>query len=132
VSSSPLSLCPSCPAHAQGGHRCAVYPSSSLTDAQWTVLEPLLPAPGDTIGRGGRPEKYCRRLVCDAIFYLVRGGIAWRQLPAEFPLPTTVYDLFCRWAHTGAWQRVHDALRDRCRVTAGRHRCPTAGGHADH
>ena len=62
----------------------------------------------------------------DAIFYLVRGGIAWRQLPVEFPPPTTVYDLFCRWVRTGAWQRVHDALRDRCRVVAGRDRCPSA------
>jgi transposase len=67
---------------------CGFYPSSSLTDAQWAIIEPLLPAPGNTAGRGGRPEKHPRRLVLDAIFYLVRGGIAWRQLPAEFPPPT--------------------------------------------
>lgn len=83
--SSSLSLCPSCPAHPTDGHRCAVYPSSSLTDAQWAVLEPLLPAPGNTAGRGGRPEKRCRCLVLDAIFYLVRGGIAWRQLTSGVP-----------------------------------------------
>lgn len=126
MSSSSLSLCPSCPANATGGHCCAVYPSSSLSDAQWGLLEPLLPAPGTSAGRGGRPEKHCRRLILDAIFYLVRGGIAWRQLPVEFPPPTTVYDLFCRWVRSGAWQRVHDALRDRCRVVAGRDRCPSA------
>jgi len=40
---------------------------------------------GSTGGRGGRPEKWNRRLVLDAIFYLVRGGIAWRALPADFP-----------------------------------------------
>jgi len=78
MSSSSLSLCSSCPARATGGHRCAVYPSSSLSDAQWALLEPLLPAPGNSAGRGGRPEKHCRRLVMDAIFYLVRGGIACR------------------------------------------------------
>lgn len=81
------------------------------------MLEPLLPLPGNTEGRGGRPEKHCRRMILDAILYLVRGGIAWRQLPAEFPLPTTVRGIFVRWIRCGAWQRVHDMLRDRLRGT---------------
>jgi transposase len=49
-----------------------------MTDGQWALLAPLLPAARSTGGRGGRPEKWDRRLVLDAIFYLVRGGIAWR------------------------------------------------------
>ena len=53
----------------------------SLTDAQWAVLEPLLPPPGNTTGRDDRPEKHCGRTILDAILYLVRGGIAWRQHP---------------------------------------------------
>ncbi len=60
----------------------------------------------------------------DAIFYL--GGLAWRQLPAELPPAKTVYGLFCRWAAAGAWARLHDALRDRARIRAGRHPKPTA------
>ena len=123
--SSPISPCPSCPPHAAGGHGCAVY-SSSVTDAQWAILEPLLPAPGSTAGRGGRPKKHCRRAIVDAILYIVRGGIAWRQLPVEFPPAGTVYAVFARWARSGAWQRILDALRDRLRVRAGRDRCPTA------
>lgn len=126
MSSSPSSVCPSCPPGAEEGHRCAVYPSSSLSDAEWALLEPLLPAPGNTHGKGGRPEKHCRRLILDAIFYLVRGGIAWAQLPCEFPPRSTVYDLFRRWVSAGAWLRVHDALRDRLRVRAGRRPCPAA------
>src|SRR6476660_4202803 len=78
--SSPISPCPSCPPHAAGGHGCAVY-SSSVTDAEWAILELLLPAPGTTAGRGGRPGKHCRRVIVDAILDIVRGGIAWRQLP---------------------------------------------------
>jgi len=97
-----------------------------MTDAQWALLEPLLPAPGNTSGRGGRPEKHDRRRVLDAIFYLVRGGIAWAALPAEFPPAKTVYGLFRRWARAGAWARIHDALRDRARIAAGRHPLPTA------
>ena len=123
--SSPISPCPSCPLHAAGGHGCAVY-SSSVTDAEWAILEPLLPAPGSTAGRGGRPEKHCRRVMVDAILYIVRGGIAWRQLPVEFPPAATVYAVFARWARSGGWQRILDALRDRLRVRAGRDRCPTA------
>jgi len=78
-------------------------------------------------GRGGRPEKHSRRLVLDAIFYLVRGGggIAWRQLPVGFPPPTTVYDRFRVSAKAGVWQAVHDALRDLVRAYEGRDPKPT-------
>jgi transposase len=129
VSLSPACVCSSCPAHpagVSGPPTCGFYPSSSLTDAQWAIIEPLLPAAGNTAGRGGRPEKHSRRLVLDAIFYLVRGGIAWRQLPVGFPPPTTVYDRFRVWAKAGVWQAVHDALRDLVRVYEGRDPLPTA------
>jgi len=76
---------------------CPFYPSSSLTDTEWALLEPLLPPPGNHGGKGGRSEKWPRRLVCDAIFYLVRGGIAWVQLPHDFPPAKTVYDIYRRW-----------------------------------
>jgi transposase len=69
-----------------------------MTDGQWA---PLLPAAGSTGGRGGRPETGDRRLVLDAIFYLVRGGIAWRALPADFPPHQTGYALFRRWTRAG-------------------------------
>jgi transposase len=64
--------------------------------------------------------------VLDAIFYLVRGGIAGRQLPTDFPPATTGYGTFRRWAAAGAWAGIHDLLRDRARVRAGRHPSPTA------
>jgi transposase len=127
MSVSPVCSCLSCPTHASAGRKppgCGFYPSSSLTDAQWQLLEPLLPPPGNTGGRGGRPEKHHRRRVLDAIFYLVRGGIAWRALPAEFPPAMTVYGLFRRWAAAGVWARIHDALRDRARDGPGGSRAP--------
>ena len=67
----------SCPAHGRGGDRPSrrhVSPGSAMTDGQWALLAPLLPPAGSTGGRGGRPEKWDRRLVLDAIFSLVRGG----------------------------------------------------------
>ncbi|MGH3924382.1 MAG: IS5 family transposase, partial [Pseudonocardiaceae bacterium] len=103
-----------------------MYPASSITDAQWAVLAPLLPPPGNTAGRGGRPEKHARRRVLDAVFYLVRGGIPWAALPREFPPYQTVYGLFGRWARHGVWRQVHDTPRDLARVHEGRNSLPTA------
>ncbi|WP_207386986.1 IS5 family transposase [Frankia sp. Cppng1_Ct_nod] len=127
---SPICLCPSCPAHRRAASTtptpCPFYPTSSMTDAQWAVLEPLPPPPGNTAGKGGRPEKHPRRTTLDAIFYVVRGGIAWRQLPRDLPPAMTVYDIFRRWTQADVWPRVHDALRDLVRVYAGRQPLPTA------
>ena len=62
--SSLIAPCPSCPqTTVSSGHRCGVYPSSSMTDTQWALLETLLPPPANTAGRGGRPEKHCRRVL---------------------------------------------------------------------
>jgi len=129
----PACSCLSCPAHTPPIQaqeptttRCGTYPSSSITDAQWRVIEPLLPAAGNAGGRGGRPEKHHRRRILDAIFYLIRGGIAWRQLPREFPPFPTVYGFFRRWVKSGTWIRLHDALRDLVRLHAGRDPQPTA------
>jgi len=80
--------------------------SSSVTDAQWAILEPLLAAPGSMAGRGERPEKHCRRAKVDAVLDILRGDIAWRQLPVEFPPAGTVYAVFARRLRGGAWQRT--------------------------
>lgn len=97
------------------------YPSD-LTDAQWALIEPLMPVLS-TRGkgaRGGRPAKYSRRRIVDAILYLDRTGCSWRQLPHDFPPWETVYDYFQRWAADGTTDRIHDALRDAARDAAGR------------
>src|SRR3954449_7085134 len=76
MSVSPVCSCLSCPTHTPAAGRpsaCGFYPSSSMTDAQWALVETLLPPPGNTGGRGGRPEKHPRRRVLDAIFYVVQG-----------------------------------------------------------
>lgn len=97
-----------------------------MTDAQWVLIAPLLPSPGNTRGKGGRSEKHSRRLVIDAIFYVVRGGIPWRQLPREFPPPMTVYGIYRRWIRDGSWKRLHDGLRDQVRSRQGCSNLPTA------
>ena len=82
--SSPISPCPSCPPHAAGGHGCAVY--SSSVDRRRVGDPRTAVACAGQHGRPRRtPEKHCRRAIVDAILYIVRGGIAWRQLPVELP-----------------------------------------------
>ena len=97
------------------------YPTD-LTDAQWTILEPLVPA----VKGGGRPAKHARREIVDAMLYVLRGGISWRSLPHEFPPWQTVYDYFRRWRDDGAWERIAATLRERVRVNLGREPTPSA------
>jgi transposase len=98
------------------------YPSD-LSDEQWALIEPLLPAPG----RGGRPPKHPRRAVVDAVLYVVRTGCSWRQLPADFPPWQTVYWYFARWEAQKVTTTILDALREQVRAADGRDPQPSAG-----
>ena len=97
-----------------------------MTDAEWAVCEPLLPAPAWLAGRGGRPARYCMRDIVDAIRYLTHNGPVWRALPADFPPAWTVYYWADKWQADGSTRRMHDDLRERIRAAAGRTRQPTA------
>lgn len=98
------------------------YPSD-LTDAQWALVEPFLPAPNT----GGRREKHPRRDIVDAILYVVRTGCAWRQLPIDFPPWQTVYWYFVRWEEAKVTQEMLAVLRRRVRAAEGRAEEPSAG-----
>jgi putative transposase len=97
--------------------------ASDLTDAEWTLLEPLLP-PESPIGR---PRLHSLRTILNAIFYQLRTGGAWRFLPQEWPPWKTIYHYFRRWRLDGTWERLHTALRERLRVRLGRDPQPSAG-----
>jgi len=96
--------------------------SSNLTDAEWALLAPFIPPALP----GGRPRSTEMREVLDAIFYILRGGCAWRLLPHEFPKWKTVYHYMRAWRQTGLWEHIHDALRQRVRLRAGREAEPSA------
>jgi putative transposase len=98
------------------------YPTD-LTEAEWTILAPLIPA----AQRGGRPRTTDMREVVNAIFYVLRGGCQWRLLPKEFPPYQTVYHYFWTWRRAGVWERMHDTLRGDMCEAAGRTREPSAG-----
>ena len=101
------------------------YPSDT-TDAQWALIDRLLPDPAWLAGKGGRPETHCRRAIVDAIFYVVDNGIKWRALPGDFPPWSTVYNYFAAWEAAGITQDVLDSLRDRIRLAEGRVAMPSA------
>jgi transposase len=111
------------PARAQATHQAPGYPSD-LTDAQWQVIAPFLPA--DLPGRRGRPRIWPLRRIVEAILYLDRTGCAWRYLPGDFPPWKTVYGYFATWRDDGTVTRLHDTLRAQVRTGAGRNAEPTA------
>ncbi|MET7670648.1 IS5 family transposase [Micromonospora luteifusca] len=98
------------------------YPSD-MTDAEWEIIEPMLPSPQWM----GRPEKHPRRAVVGAILYVVRTGWAWRYLPVDFPPWQTVYAHFTRLNSRGVTERILTELRERVRLAHGREPEPTAG-----
>lgn len=105
--------------------RNTTYPSD-VTDAQWALLEPLLPpAPP-----GGRPRKTDMRDVVNAIFYILRTGCQWLYLPKDFPPKSTVWRYFKQWRDDGTLERIHDALRTKVR-TAEKPYSPRTTGSVD-
>jgi len=76
-----------------------------LTDTEWAVIQPLLP----NKPRGsGRVDD---RRVLSGIFWVLRTGAPWRDLPECYGPYTTVYNRYNRWARKGVWMRVFEALR---------------------
>ncbi|MFF0465791.1 IS5 family transposase [Streptomyces mexicanus] len=101
------------------------YPSD-MTDAEWALIEPLLPPPACETPSGGRPEKWPRREIVDAIRYVVDTGCKWRALPADFPPWRTVWGFMARWAAAGVVGQIRDALARRARRELGKAFRPVA------
>ena len=75
-----------------------------LTDSEWRVIEPLLP---------NKPRGVPRvddRRVLNGIFWVLRSGAAWRDLPERYGPRTTCYNRFVRWRKAGVWDRLMDAI----------------------
>jgi transposase len=85
-----------------------------LTDAEWALLGPLLPAHP----RQGRRWND-HRVVIDGIFHRTRAGCPWRDLPERFGNWKTVYNRHRRWSGDGMWEKILDALRAGCDVAEG-------------
>lgn len=90
----------------------------------WAVLAPLLPV--RDLRKGGRPRVYGDRLVLDSIFYVLRSGCPWRMMPRDLAPADAAHRWFTLWRKNGTWDAIHDELRRRVRMAAGREPEPTA------
>ena len=96
--------------------------STDLSDDEWKILEPLVP----NAKPGGRPRAHETRELLNAIFYVLRGGCAWRLLPHDFLPWQTAYHYFRAWRMDGTWEQIHTVLRERLRRLASREPTPSA------
>ena len=95
---------------------------TDLSDAEWALVEVFLPEARAT----GRRRQWLMREVLNAIFYVLRGGIAWRLLPKDFPPWQTVYRWFARFRDDCVFERMNHALVALDRQRAGRDASPSA------
>jgi transposase len=99
--------------------------SSSLSDAEWAILEPrlreLLPKKKQT-----RPSNWSQREIIDGILYQFKNGCNWQDLPRDFPPYSTVYWHYKQWRDAGVFDQLMETLHGAVRVQAkkkdgGRH-----------
>jgi putative transposase len=98
--------------------------TSDLTDSQWILIQPLLPLEQNG---PGRPLELKMRQVVNAIFYVVRTGCQWANLPKSYPNYNSVYYHYRKWCIDGTWRHINVALRKRERRQRGRNEDPSAG-----
>jgi putative transposase len=98
------------------------YPTD-LNDAEYAILEPLVPFKNH---KRGRPRAWCLREILNAIFYVLRGGCAWRLMPHDLPPWQTVYGYYWQWRNDGTWEAINTALVPKVRVQEGREPQPSA------
>ena len=79
-----------------------------LSDDEWTLLEPLMP-------KSCKSARADDRKIINAIFYVLRTGMPWRDLPERYGPYTTAYNRFNRWSRRAIWKRIFDTLAAKSR-----------------
>ncbi len=89
--------------------------SSSLSDAEWAVLEPLL-AGILPKKKATRPSAWTKRELIDAMLYQLKSGCNWQDIPHDFPPYSTVYWHYKKWRDAGAFDQLMETLHGEVRV----------------
>ncbi|WP_412050606.1 IS5 family transposase [Hoeflea sp. Naph1] len=97
------------------------YPSD-LTDAEWALVEPLIPP----AKRGGRRREVNVREVLNGLLYVLSTGCQWRAVPKDLPPKSTLFSYFDLWNWDGTLGSIHQELYVKCREAMGREASPTA------
>ncbi len=97
-----------------------------MTDEEWELIADLVPTySGD--GQIGRPTKWAKRDIVNAIFYVAATGCQWRALPGDYPHWNTVHRYHVTWSENGTWERICARLAALVREAEGRDEEPSAG-----
>lgn len=91
--------------------------SSNLTDAEWKIIEPLLPSKKQT-----RPPLWTKRQILDGIFYQLKNGCNWCDLPKDLPPYSTVFWYYKQWRADGVLDQILDTLHRKVRQQAQKNR----------
>ncbi len=110
------------PEHRQAAARRGLRYPSDLTDAEWALIEPMIPP----ARRGGRPRDVNVREVLNGIFYVLWTGCQWSALPKDLPPKSTAHHYFMLWDWDGTLERIHHALYVAVRDREGREASPSA------
>lgn len=97
--------------------------ASDLTDREWSLIASHMPSRKGV----GRPRTTDLREVFNAILYMATTGCQWRQLPKDFPPPSTVQRYFYDWRDSGLLASLRFLLSMQARELEGREASPTAG-----
>lgn len=91
--------------------------SSSLTDKEWELITPLLPQKKQT-----RPPKWSKRQILDGVFYQLKNGCNWEDLPTDLPPYSTVFWHYKQWRKDGVFDEIQQALHWQVRERAQKNR----------
>ena len=104
-------------------HKERLY-TSDMSDKQWEIIKPLL-----SLKRKGpgRPLELDLRQVVNAIYYVVRTGCQWANMPRDYPNHNSVYYHYRKWCKDGTWRWINTTLRKQERRQRERNEDPSAG-----
>ena len=110
------------PGHRYSADRRGLRYPSDLTDAEWALVEPMIPP----AKRGGRRREVNVREILNAVFYVLSTGCQWQALPKDLPPKSTAHSYFMLWDWDGTLERLHHTLYVATREQEGREASPTA------
>ena len=84
--------------------------TSNLTDKEWEIIEPLLPKKKKT-----KPPTWTKREILNGVFYQLKNGCNWADLPKDLPPYSTVYWHYKQWRESGVLDTMMDALHRQVR-----------------
>ena len=85
--------------------------TSDLSDKEWEIIEPLLPKKKKT-----RPPEWTKREILNGIFYQLKQGCNWADLPKDLPPYSTVYWYYKQWREAGVLDSLLNALHSQARA----------------